>query len=226
MAKRFFVTGTDTDAGKTLISSALLVKAQAEGFTTLAMKPLAAGAELIDGEQKNPDAARLQSLATEQLSYQQVNPILLETPAAPHICADKEGRLLSASRLTGFIQGFFMNKADYTFVEGAGGWLVPLNKRETLADAIKPLDVGVILVVGVKLGCLNHALLTARAIRTQGLRLVGWVGSQVSPNMRYFDENIQTLKDMLPAPCLGVVPFLDDATAEAAAEYLDLSLLN
>ncbi|MCY4046198.1 MAG: dethiobiotin synthase [Cellvibrionales bacterium] len=222
MSKRFFVTGTDTDAGKTLIACAILEKAKAEGLTTRAMKPLAAGSEDIEGQRQNIDAYLLQHHATESLDYSQVNPVLLNAPAAPHIVAEKENRRLSARQLTGFINGFMMNKADFYVVEGAGGWYVPLSYRETVADAIKPLNLSVILVVGLKLGCLNHALLTLKAMHSDGVKLAGWVGSQVDPEMAFMEENVETLKNMIGAPCLGVVPFMENPDPVAAASYLRL----
>ncbi len=224
MANNFFVAGTDTDAGKTLITSALLIKAQSQGLKAAAMKPLAAGATLQGGEYKNSDAVLLSDYAMVDLSYQQVNPVLLNTPAAPHISAEKEGRRLSASQLVGFIRGFLMTPADIRFLEGAGGWYVPLNMRETYADVVKPLQLDVILVVGLHLGCLNHTLLSVKAIRSDGLRLVGWVGTQTDKNMKFIDENIETLKNYIAAPCLGVVPFIEGVTPQKAAEFISLPL--
>jgi dethiobiotin synthetase len=222
MTKRYFITGTDTDAGKTFIACAMLEKAKAEGLTTRAMKPLAAGAEEHNGQLENSDATLLQFHATELLPYSQVNPILLEAPAAPHIVAEKENRRLSARQLTGFINGFMMNKADLFIVEGAGGWYVPLNYRETLADAIKPLNLSVIIVVGLKLGCLNHTLLTLKAIQSDSLKVAGWIGTQVDPEMRYLEENTETLKHMIGAPCLGIVPFMKNPDPVRVASYITL----
>lgn len=222
MAKNFFVTGTDTDAGKTLVSEALLLKAAQKKLRTIGLKPIAAGAEMTENGLQNDDAQKLQQAATEKLSYAQVNPVVLEPPIAPHIAATQAGRNLTASRLAGFVRGALMTPADLRIVEGAGGWLVPLNERECLNDLVKELKLDVILVVGLKLGCLNHALLTARMIAADGLRLAGWVATEIRPGMPVRDENLATLKAMLPASCLGVIPYKAGITAADAAEYLHL----
>lgn len=222
MAKNFFVTGTDTDAGKTLVSEALLLKAAQQGLRTIGLKPVAAGAQMTENGLQNDDARRLQQAATEKLPYEQVNPVLLEPPIAPHIAAVQAGRNLAVSRLAGFVRGAMMTPADLRIVEGAGGWLVPLNEREGLNDLASELKLDVILVVGMKLGCLNHALLTARMIAADGLRLAGWVATQVEPDMPVRDENLATLKALLPAPCLGFIPYKATITASDAAEYLHL----
>lgn len=225
-AARFFVTGTDTDAGKTLVASGLLAAAAAAGLRTLALKPVAAGAEVHDGELRNDDALQLMAAMSETLSYAQVNPLVFEPAIAPHIAAEQAGRRLTADQLAGYCRGSMMRPADFMLVEGAGGWRVPLNHRETLADLAVALNLPVILVVGMKLGCINHALLTAEAVRADGLPLAGWVANRVDPEMACFDENLATLQAMLPAPCLGVVPHLDATpTAAEVARHLDLSPL-
>lgn len=222
MSKNYFVTGTDTDAGKTLVTEALLIKANQLGLRAIGLKPLAAGAEMIDGELKNSDAIRLQQAASVKLSYSQVNPVVLEAAIAPHIAAQQENRNITAARLVGFIRGTLMQSADFRLIEGAGGWLVPVNPRELMNAIPRELKLDVILVVGMKLGCINHALLTARAIMQDGLHIAGWVGTQVDADMPVFAENVTTLKNMLPAPCLGIVPFDAGITAEKAANFLIL----
>lgn len=222
MSKTYFITGTDTDAGKTLITEALLFKAAQQGLRTIALKPVAAGADVAGDTLQNSDAVRLQQAATVSLPYSQVNPVLLEAAIAPHIAAQQEGRNITASRLAGFIRGALMQPADLKLIEGAGGWLVPLNPRELYSAVPRELQLPVILVVGLKLGCLNHALLTARTIMQDGLKLAGWIGTQVEPDMPVLQENIDTLNNMLPAPCLGVVPYQAGITAQLAADYLSL----
>jgi len=209
MKKRYFITGTDTDVGKTHITEALLRAAQQQGLTTLGLKPLAAGAELIEGQWSNDDARRLQAASSLQLPYEQVNPVLLRAALAPHLAAEMEQRRLTAQALAGFCRGTLMTqRAQLTLIEGAGGWRVPLNNRETLADLVIELNLDVILVVGMTLGCLNHALLTAEAIQRDGLRLAGWVANCIDPQMNSLEANIQTLAKRLPAPLLGTMPFL------------------
>jgi dethiobiotin synthetase len=143
-----------------------------------------------------------------ELPYEQVNPIALEEPIAPHIAAARAGVRISADRLAGFCRGVLMQRADLTLVEGAGGWRVPLNSRELLSHLAIGLQLPVVLVVGMRLGCISHALLTCEAIARDGLRLAGWVANRSQPGMDCYAENVQTLRAMLPAPCLGEVPHL------------------
>jgi len=220
LKKRFFITGTDTEVGKTFITCALLAKAASAGFTTAALKPVAAGCELHDGEWKNSDALLLQSHASLPLPYQTVNPVALKQPIAPHIAAAQEGKTLQVSRLEGFVRGAMMTPADLWLVEGAGGWMVPLNPRESLADLAQTLGFPVIVVVAMRLGCINHALLTVAAIRQSGLPVAGWVANCISEDVLVLEENIATLKALIAAPLLGVVPRCESPTA--AAEYLTL----
>ncbi len=208
--KTYFIAGTDTNVGKTLVAAGLLVAAKNHGLTTAALKPLAAGCEKTDAGLRNADALLLQSVITEPLVYEQINPIALEAAIAPHIAAQQEKRVLSADRLAGFCRGS-LNLADFTLVEGAGGWRVPLNPQETLADIAKILRLPVILVVGVRLGCLNHACLTVEAIRARGLNLVGWVANCVDPGMAHLQENLSSLQQAIAAPCLCVVPWQGQA---------------
>ena len=222
--KTFFIAGTDTDVGKTLVAAGLLVAAKNHGLTTVALKPLAAGCEKTEAGLRNADALLLQSVITQPLMYEQINPIALESAIAPHIAAQQEKRVLSADRIAGFCRGS-LNQADFTLVEGAGGWRVPLNPQETLADVAKILRLPVILVVGVRLGCINHALLTVEAIRNDGLQLAGWVANCIDANMPVLQENIYSLAARIPAPCLGVVPRLDNAVPDAIASELDADAL-
>ena len=222
MSKTWFVAGTDTGVGKTAVSCALMAAAAASGLRTAAVKPVAAG---CDNEGQNDDALCLMAGMTEELEYSQVNPIALEAAIAPHIAASLEGKTLQASRLVGLCRGVMLGKADFVLIEGAGGWRVPINPRETLADVAIQLRVGVILVVGMRLGCINHALLTAEAVRRDGLQLTGWVANQPGPRMARHEENLETLRQMLPAPLLGDVPFLQHWDATEAAKHLNLRSL-
>ena len=223
MAKKvFFITGTDTDVGKTEVAAGFLHAANQKGLRTGAIKPVAAGcSDRGDGPQ-NDDAIKLQALANVDLSYQQVNPVALDLPMAPHIAAQEQGKVLSANRLTGFCRGVSMLPMDFLVIEGAGGWRVPINKRETMADIPKQLNAEVILVVGIRLGCINHALLTAQAIRLDGLKIAGWVANILDTEMLRIDENIDTLKHMLIEPCLGVVPRLSEITPQQVAAHLTI----
>ncbi len=206
MAKPFFITGTDTDVGKTVVAVGVLKKLSQMGKTTCALKPVAAGCEEQAGTFQNDDALQIQSAATTSLPYSQVNPIALERACAPHIAAQYENRRLQLSRIEGICRGVLMQKADVCIVEGAGGWRVPLNERESLSQLAVALKSPVILVVGMRLGCLNHALLTAEAIMRDGVPLAGWVANTLAEPMPYLEENIESLHQRLPAPCLGIIP--------------------
>jgi dethiobiotin synthetase len=201
---RYFVTGTNTNVGKTWVAARLLETARDAGLSCYGIKPIAAGCEETPDGLRNEDAEALMNAASVELPYEQVNPVALEEPVAPHILAQRQGLNLTAERLAGYVNGALMTqKADLVLVEGAGGWYVPLNERETLADLVRRLNLPVILVVGMELGCLNHALLTARAVQDQGLELAGWIANFLHGDMPAGEENFRTLEAMLPAPCLA-----------------------
>lgn len=221
MAKKvLFITGTDTDIGKTLIATGLLEAANSQGKKTAAIKPVAAGCSDTGEGPQNEDALMLQAAASTELSYQQVNPVALDEPMAPHIAAKEQGKQLSADRLTGFCRGITMLPVDLVVIEGAGGWRVPINNRESMAEIPKQLNAEVVLVVGLKLGCINHALLTAQAIRSDGLKIAGWVANTMDEDMLRLDENIDTLKQLINEPCLGVIPKLSDKSPQHVATFL------
>lgn len=225
MGKTYFVAGTDTGVGKTFVSAAMLHKANSMGLRTIGLKPIAAGCEDLGEGLRNEDAVILQAAASQKLAYAQVNPVALKAAVAPHIAAEMEGKRLSVERTMGFVRGGMLMPSDFCLVEGAGGWRVPLNTSETLAGLPKALNLPVILVVGVRLGCINHALLTAEAIQRDGLALAGWVANTIEEEMPALDENIATLKTLLPAPCLGVIPRMNGANPAEAAVCIELSEL-
>ena len=226
MGKRsFFVTGTDTDAGKTVVTCGLLEAARLQGYETIGLKPVSAGCLPSENGLRNDDALALMNAMTARLTYEQVNPIAFEPPIAPHIAAKKEGRTVTVDRLVGYCRGALMNRAELALIEGAGGWRVPLNEREMLPELAKALNIPVILVVGVKLGCLNHACLTMESILRDGLKLAGWVANSVAPEMDCYEENISTLRALIPAPCLGEVPCLSKPDKETVASFLSVSEL-
>jgi len=225
MRHKLFVSGTDTDVGKTLVAAAILVYANQKGLSTAALKPVAAGCE--QGEQGlcNDDALLLQKHASMELGYEQINPFAFAPAIAPHIAAREEGRRLSADRIVGFCRGVLMKGADLTVVEGAGGWRVPLNEREYFSRIPQLLQLPVVLVVGMRLGCINHAILTAEAIQRDGLTIAGWVANCVEPEMPRYQDNLNTLKQSISAPLLGEIPFMDNPTVEQAAQNLQLSFV-
>ena len=226
MAKHtFFVAGTDTDAGKTVVSAALIEAANIKGFSTMGLKPIAAGCEQTDCGLRNTDALILSSAASVELAYEVVNPVAFEPPIAPHIAAMNERRMLNGDRVAGMCRGALMQPVDFAIVEGAGGWRVPLSYRETMASIPRALNIPVILVVGMKLGCINHALMTAECIARDGLRLAGWVANRIDAEMACYEENVATLTHMLRAPLIGEVPFLSEPTPENAAQYINLDVL-
>lgn len=223
--KRFFITGTDTDVGKTLVTACLIEKLQQAKYTVTAIKPVAAGCQLLDGQLKNSDALMLQKSMEQPISYDLINPIALQSPIAPHIAAAKENLNLSVQSLQQQCD-LSQHQSDILLIEGAGGWLVPLNDGETLADFVIAESLDVILVVGMKLGCINHAMLTAQTIETSGLNLVAWVANIIDPNMLMIDENIETIKQRIEAPLIATIPYIElDNIIQQAHEYVNISLL-
>ena len=230
LKQRYFIAGTDTDVGKTLVACALLAQARSCGLTTAAVKPVAAGCIETEDGLRNDDADQLLAQCTVPLHYEQVNPIAFLEPIAPHIAAQKLGQRMQVDRLAGFTSGVLMQGTNLTLVEGAGGWRVPVNERETLADLAISLSMPVILVVGMRLGCINHALLTVEAITKDGLKLAGWVANCVDPEMAELEANIATLQSRIKAPMIGLVPHLTGigtpaARVDACQTYLDLDTL-
>lgn len=221
----FFVTGTDTEIGKTTIAAALLHGANKLGLSTMGLKPIASGSEQTSEGLRNADALALWQECSIPLSYEEVNPFYFEPAIAPHIAAASIGKVLKANQLVDIIQHRLTKQADFTLIEGAGGWYTPLNERELFSDVVKALSIPVILVVGMRLGCVNHALLTKQAILKEGLSVVGWVANVVDSKMANLSENIQTLSDHLDIPLLGIVPNLPTPTPADISTYLDLSSL-
>lgn len=211
MMQRFFLTGTDTDAGKTLISAALLHRAVLDGHTSFGLKPIASGSEeTLDGL-RNSDALLHQQYSTGNIDYAVHNPITLKPAIAPHIAAAQAGIHLNCEYLQEKCQPGLAQTADYQLTEGAGGWLVPLNDTETLADFAIQLNRPVILVVGLRLGSINHACLAAEAIKASGLRLAGWVANCIDPSMDAQQENLRYLTQWFSArdvEHLGTVPHI------------------
>ncbi len=206
-AKGYFVTGTDTGVGKTLTALGLMRGLQERGRQVVGMKPVACGGQYKDGALCNEDALALQQAGSISLSYRQVNPVLFEPPIAPHIAAQESSRPIDvASLLTAFQD--LATRADRVIVEGVGGWLVPLNGSDNIATLARDLALPVILVVGLRLGCLNHGLLTAESIHNHGLTLAGWVANLIDPDFQRQDDNVAALEERIPAPLLARFPRL------------------
>ena len=214
-----FVTGTDTEIGKTLVASALVYLQAQRGYRVAAMKPIAAGTEWRNGRWCNDDVDALAACASVAFPQQITTPYLFKAAAAPHIAASLEDVLIDRSHiLSCFEQARAQSEA--VVVEGVGGFCVPLNDSYDTADMAKDLNLPVILVVGMRLGCINQALLTSEAIAKRGLQLMGWVANRVDEQMLYAPENIQAIAQRIHAPLLGTVPRLQVASAAAAAAHI------
>lgn len=216
----YWVTGTDTNVGKTTVTAALLARAREQGYRCYGIKPISAGCTEQAGRWISPDAQAIDAQASVKLHEDLLAPVKLPLPVSPHLAAAEAGVRLTASRLVGLIRGGLSTPATHVLIEGAGGWRVPINERETLADVARQLQYPVIMVVGIQLGCLNHALLTADAIVADGLTIAGWVANICAPDVLLADAQIQTLKQRFDAPCLGVIPYDQQATAEQRAALL------
>lgn len=236
----YFVTGTDTGVGKTLISCALLHGFAAQGKRVVGMKPVAAGGSLrgngvpagillagaagCNEEGHNEDVLQLRAASNVPVSSGLVNPYCFEAAIAPHLAAQLAGISIDFERIAAAYSELAA-RTDMVIVEGAGGLLVPLNEKQDTADLARALGLPVILVVGMRLGCLNHALLTVEAIATRGLTLGGWVANVLDEDMAMTGENIAALRERIPAPMLGIVPHLEQPDARTAASFLNLASL-
>lgn len=226
MSQAYFIAGTDTDVGKTTIAAGLLHAARLQGLSTLGAKPVASGCTVTAKGLRNSDAQALIDESSVKLAYEEVNPFAFEPAIAPHVAAREAGVTLEVPVLAKAMRHVLDQGADFTLVEGAGGWRVPLSNQANLSDLAIALKLPVILVVGVRLGCINHALLSAEAIARDGLQLAGWVANIIEPRTSRLEENLASLAERLPAPCLGRVPKFKQATADAVAEHLQLDLLD
>jgi dethiobiotin synthetase len=206
MTEGCFVTGTDTEIGKTLIASALVCTARRKGMRAVGFKPIAAGCEQRGGQRCNEDVERLFAVSTPGFTREEINVYLFDPPIAPHIAAQESGATIDLEAIVQRHRALAA-RADYVVVEGAGGWLVPLSATESFADLAVRLGLPVVLAVGMRLGCINHALLTEASIRACGLQLAGWVANRIDPDMARFDANLASLCERIDAPLLGVVPF-------------------
>lgn len=215
-----FVTGTDTGIGKTLVSASLLAALNAQGTRAVGMKPVASGCEATGAGLRNADALLLLRHSAGAPDYADINPYAFAEPIAPHLAAADAGVAIDLQTL-GAVHARLARDAAVVVVEGVGGWMAPLGPQLMQADLVRALRVPVILVVGLRLGCINHALLSARAIRDDGCELLGWIGSHVDPAMLRGTDNIATLRARLLAPCLGVLPFSVEAAPTAMAKHLN-----
>jgi len=223
-ARGFWVTGTDTSVGKTLVACALLHAFAKRGLRVIGMKPVAAGAHQNNGVWINGDVEQLMAASNVAAPRAAINPYCFEQPIAPHIAAELENVVIENKHL----QDSYLclsALADVVVVEGAGGFCVPLNDRATSADLAQQLALPVVLVVGMRLGCLNHALLTAEAVRMRGLTVAGWVANHIDPSMPQANANVAALQARLAAPLLARIAFVDAPDAAAVASRIELGAL-
>lgn len=205
MSRSVFIAGTDTGIGKTHTACTLLHALRGAGYSTCGMKPVASGCVGTADGWRNDDALALQAASSDSLLYELINPIALRDPLSPHLAAAHAGLEISLAPLRAAFD-VLQGSHQRVVVEGVGGWLVPLAPGLFASDIARQWQLPVILVVGLRLGCLNHALLSARAIEADGCRLLGWIGNGIDPTMDALDENLASLRELLPAPCLGVLP--------------------
>jgi dethiobiotin synthetase len=217
----YFVTGTDTHVGKTLISCALLHGFAAQGKSVVGMKPVAAG---CNNDGQNEDVVQLRAASNVEVSNELTNPFCFLPAIAPHLAAQQAGIEIQLPRILDAYQKLGA-QAEVIIVEGVGGLCVPLNAQQDSADMLKALGLPIILVVGIRLGCLNHALLTVEAINARGLTLAAWVANIIDENMPHLEENIAALQQRIAAPLLGIVPFLPNVDARVASSKLALDRL-
>jgi len=215
----FFITGTDTGAGKTWATLALIKALQDRGKAVVGMKPVASGCQNTSEGLRNDDAVRILKQSNKVLNYKTVNPYAFEQAVAPHIAAELTGVVIDIEKIAGEFSTL-KKEADSVVVEGVGGWCVPLGKNIMLADLVNRLGLPVILVVGLRLGCINHTLSTIRAIEADGAKLHGWITSQLDPDYACLNETMTTLQTRISAPLLGSLPHMESFDVEIAASQL------
>lgn len=218
----YFVTGTDTGVGKTRVTLGLIAAAQGAGLKVSGMKPVASGCERTDKGLRNDDARQILSLLEPGVDYSLVNPFAFEDAVAPHIAAQRERREVDLGKVGECFETLAVDK-DVLFVEGAGGWKVPLDESRSFPDLASYLKARVILVVGMRLGCINHALLTAEAIKTDGFELAGWVANEPETGYSSYTETLNWLRPRIKAPLLGEIRFCSEINTEEDVLRLDLS---
>jgi len=222
--KGLFITGTDTDVGKTEVTLGIMAAMAAMGRTVVGMKPVASGCESTAEGLRNADALRIQAAGLLAVDYDLVNPYAFQPAVAPHLAAAMASTEI---RFLPIVDRFRqLAEAAEVVVEGVGGWRVPLGPDGEVASLAAVLKLPVVLVVGMRLGCINHALLTVESIERSGMRLAGWVANTIDPAMALYTENLASLRERIAAPFLGAVPYLDPPTPRAVAASLDLSALS
>jgi len=220
-----FITGTDTGSGKTEVAVALLQGLVRAGRRAVGFKPVASGASLVDGKLQNDDALALMRAGVPGVAYADINPYCFAPAIAPHLAARDAGIAIDFPRLAATYRCLAAD-ADFVVVEGAGGWLVPLAEANDMRALALALELPVLLVVGLRLGCINHARLSEQSILDSGAPLLGWIGSTVDPAMERLNDNVQTLRQALRCPCLGILPGDRSASAAGAISANVLDAVN
>ncbi|MDW6093224.1 dethiobiotin synthase [Vibrio rhizosphaerae] len=224
MIDALFIAGTDTDVGKTVASKAILQALAAKDLKTIGYKPVAAGCEKTESGFRNSDALHLIKVSTCQSDYDNINPYALALPTSPHIAAKHAGVTIDFSVLSDKLAQHKAN-TDIVLIEGAGGWRVPVSDSVCLSDWVKQERVPVVLVVGIQLGCLNHAMLTAESIRADGLEIIGWVANRINPGTEHYADIIEMLEQKMNAPKLGEIPYVPSAKRQELGRFINVGPL-
>ena len=225
MAKGVFITGTDTGIGKTYVTLSLMEAFKEQGYKVAGMKPIASGAARKHEQLKNEDAESILQCCSESTAYELINPAVYELPVSPHIAARQTGHEINLSEIENSYKQL-ASKNEVVIVEGVGGWRVPISEEQNMVDLVRLLGLPVIMVVGLKLGCLNHAILTAETIKTDGLNMVGWISNRVEEDYIFPEESLKTLKNTLESPCLGDLPFDNGSVVKNQSQSLNMSLIS
>lgn len=223
IAGTYFVTGTDTDVGKTVCTNALLQAANKQNKSTLAYKPIAAGCSQTKQGLRNEDALILQQSSSVKVAYDAVNPIAYKLAIAPHIAAFENKSRINLTTIDQGLTFLQQQQAQLLLVEGAGGWHLPINNTQLFSEWVIKKQLPVIVVVGLKLGCINHALLTTQSIQQSGLTIAGWIANHLQDNMPYAAQNIDTLKNYIKAPLLAEIPFLKNIEQQDLSQYIKVN---
>jgi dethiobiotin synthetase len=208
--KGFFILGTDTHVGKTAVAVSFLSALKSSGYSTVALKPIASGAQATKNGLRNEDAISLQEAATIHLPYEQVNPFCFAAATAPHIAAAQQACELSVTKTVQACRPLLHDTVDYCVIEGIGGVLVPLNERETMLDLVQALDFPIILVVGLRLGCLNHTLLTYESLKIRNISIAACLCNQIDPDMSFYEENRLILNQYIQVPFFTFIPYVKE----------------
>ncbi|WP_261858067.1 dethiobiotin synthase [Photobacterium sanguinicancri] len=224
MTNAFFVTGTDTEVGKTVATRAILQAAASANIKMAGYKPVASDSKKTDEGMRNSDALYIQEASVVELEYDEVNPYAFEAAVSPHLAAEQENRVIEFPVISAGLEAL-KAKSEAVLVEGAGGWRVPVSRTDYLSSWVKQEKLPVILVIGVKLGCMSHAILTAEAIRNDGLELVGWVANRINPGTENYAEIIRMMEENLGAPKLGEIPYMPSIKKRDLSKYINLAPL-